>query len=92
MVFVVCTMKHHHDNDDEPLTFTVLAALTANVVRYLELAKEHHEETGNESDASDRKEERGASHSEAVAHGVKKIIAFEQRAAGINQRPGRKRN
>ena len=91
-------MKYAPANDNEPETFSPigLAALVIlnrlrNERTLLEFAKEHHEETGNESDASDRKEERGASHSEAVAHGVKKIIAFEQRAAGIDQRPTRKR-
>lgn len=79
----------HFDNDNEPDTFSPisLAALVIlnrlrNERTLLELAKEHHEDAGSESDRSDSKEQRGANHSEAVAHGVKKIIAFEQRARG----------
>ncbi|BBB99377.1 hypothetical protein [Bradyrhizobium elkanii] len=83
MVFIVLTMKkHQHDNDNHELSFITLGMAVSNVVRYLELAKEHHEDAGSESDASNGKEQRGANHSEAVAHGVKKIIAFEQRARG----------
>lgn len=88
-------MKYAPANDNEPETFSPigLAALVIlnrlrNERTLLEFAKERHEDAGNESDASDSEKKRGTSHSKAVAHGVKKIIAFEQRARG-NKRRGR---
>lgn len=43
------TMK----GDDEELTFISLAALTANVTRYLRLDKNEDKNTANKSDRSD---------------------------------------
>lgn len=77
------------DNDNEPDPFSAIGLQAALIVNKLRLQaqlanidKEHDEDAGSESDASNGKEQRGANHSEAVAHGVKKIIAFEQRARG----------
>ena len=91
-------MKHSHDNDNsDPFSAIGLqAALIVNKLRLqaqlVNFDKEHHENAGSHGDAGDSKKQRGANHSEAVTHGMKKIIAFEQRAAGIGQRTGRKRN
>lgn len=92
-------MKYAPANDNEPETFSPigLAALVIlnrlrNEQALLELAKEHHEHAGSESETSDSEKKRGADHAHAVTHGVNKIIAFEKRVSGVDQRPARKRS
>ena len=87
MVFDVFTMRQHDNDNFDPFSAIGLqAALIVNKLRLqtqlTKIAEEHHEDAGSDGDRGDSKEQRGANHSEAVADGVKKIIAFEQRARG----------
>lgn len=87
------------DNDNEPDPFSAIGLQAALIVNKLRLqaqlanfAEEHHEGATGQGDASSEKENTSADHREAVAHGVSKIIAFEKRASGVDQRPRRKRS
>ncbi|GEC56803.1 hypothetical protein CQ12_38155 [Bradyrhizobium jicamae] len=83
----------HFDNDNEKLSFTSLAALTANVVQYLQKKKIEDGETkpdASHSDKRDREEHleevnRRLSDGERRAYvreGVERIRRFEDRARG----------
>jgi len=71
-------MEGTHDNDDEPLSFVSLAALTANVVRYLELDKQKEDA----SERSDKDEKRANERLEFVNRRLRDLRRFEDRAGG----------
>jgi hypothetical protein len=61
-------MEGTHDNDDEPFSFVSLAALTANVFRYLETDKQKHEEGEREPASSSGDEQKRAEQLEYINH------------------------
>ena len=67
-------------NDDEPLSFISLAALTANVTRYLESNEKQNSEDTNGANRRERTEQ----HETYVAERLRKIESFERRANGDN--------
>lgn len=70
----VCMRKF--DNDDEPLPFVSIAALTANVLRYLKLDEQKPEDSDDKPKRSDEAQDH-------VADSVARIEQFELRARGI---------
>jgi len=83
----------HFDNDNEKLSFTSLAALTANVVRYLEKKKVEGGETNpdasndNNPDRRDHLEEVDGRLSDGdrrahIREGINRIHRFEDRFRG----------
>ena len=79
MVLDAITMKR--DNDNEPLSFVSLAALTANVVRYLEINKQK-EDANDERRSSDEEEKRALERIELVNRRLRDLQRFEDRARG----------
>jgi hypothetical protein len=70
-----------HNNEDE-LTFVKLAAVTANVVRWLMQVDEEKKE----SKTSNQDERRDTEHEKYVVARLREIRAFEDRARGIKKR------
>lgn len=77
--------------DNDQLPFVSLAALTANVLRYLEPHKKQNKETADERERGNAGEKNSDSHAEAVNHRLRELRAFERRAAGIQDGLGRQR-
>jgi len=79
------------DNEDEDeLTFVKLAAVTANVVRWLMKVDEEKKEqrqrnTGSGSEEKKQTEE----HTDYVDQRLRELAAFERRARGVKDRTGR---
>jgi len=78
-------MEGTHDNDNEELSFVSLAALTANVVRYLETDKQKEDAT-DKSSSSDEEEKRAIKRLEFVNRRLRDLQRFEDRAAGKRRR------
>ena len=74
-----------HDNDNEEFSFVSLAALTANVVRYLETDKQKEDAT-DKSSSSDEEEKRAIKRLEFVNRRLRDLQRFEDRAAGKRRR------
>ncbi len=75
------------DNDDEPLSFVLLAALTANVTRFLISNEKQDSENGDETSRREGAEQ----HEAYVAERLRNVEAFERRARGIENGALRKR-
>ena len=88
MVLSVRTMNADNDNRDP---FTPLAALTANVVRYLSLNEKQDEQGRGEQDAGRPEEKEREGESRDVLYRLREIERFERRADGRDA-PRRKRN
>ena len=80
-------MEGEHDNDNEELSFVSLAALTANVVRYLEPEKDQREQREREPDTGNRDEQKGRQHEEYVKDRLRELRAFESRYRLGKNRP-----
>ena len=78
-------MEGTHDNDNEEFSFVSLAALTANVVRYLETDKQKEDAT-DKSSSSDEEEKRAIKRLEFVNRRLRDLQRFEDRAAGKRRR------
>jgi hypothetical protein len=72
-------MEGTHDNDDEPLSFISLAALTANLVRYLGTDKQNDENTGKKRDPGDGPKDRVPDNAADIERRVADILAMENR-------------
>jgi hypothetical protein len=70
-----------HDNDNEPLSFVSLAALTANVTRYLRLG-EQKDDGSDERDAGKERDKKALEQREFVRLRLFEIQRFEDRARG----------
>jgi len=68
-----------NDNDNEPFSFVSLAALTANVVRYLEIEKK---ETAHHESSSNDEEKHALERLEFVNRRLRELERFEDRARG----------
>jgi hypothetical protein len=66
-----------HDNDDEPLTFIHIAALTANVTRYLGLNEKENEGSKGEPNPSDTDNKRADDQRRYVEQRLREIAAWE---------------
>jgi hypothetical protein len=76
-----------HDNDNDPISFLSLAALTANVTRFLfDQKKEEPNRDGGDAE----REQNPVGDRDYIDDSLRRIRAFERRAAGID-RPARKR-
>jgi hypothetical protein len=72
------------NNNEDELTFVKLAAVTANVVRWLiKVDEEKQEETGRDSNAGKTDEQRTEDESRYIQHRLKEIAAWEKRQKGI---------
>lgn len=72
-------------NDDEPLSFSSIAALTANVIQYLRLEKQKEDkQEQDESDTHRNEEQSDKAQSDYVAIRLRDIAAFERKARGKN--------
>jgi len=69
------------DNDNDEFSFVSLAALTANVTRYLRLDEQKDKE-GHERERSDEAEKRATERSEFVNRRLRELDRFEDRARG----------
>jgi hypothetical protein len=69
-----------HDNDNEPLSFVSLAALTANVTRYLGLNEK--KDAPSDDQRSSEEEKRAAERLEFVNTRLRELDRFEDRARG----------
>ena len=65
------------DNDD--FTFISLAALTANVLKYLETDKQQSEQRERDPDAGNGDEQKGGNNEEYIQDRLRQIRAFERR-------------
>jgi hypothetical protein len=70
-------------NDNEEFSFITLAAATANVVRYLDLAEKQNEEPGGDSDRRQRDKGQRAPDREYVEQRLRDIAAFERSYSGV---------
>jgi hypothetical protein len=74
------------DNENDELTFVKLAAVTANVVRWLMQVDENRkEDTGEDSKPSNQDERRDTEHEKYVATRCREIRAWEKRARGLKK-------
>ena len=71
------------EQDNEELSFISLAALTANVLRYLESDKQKQERTGDNAERGDADEKNSGADREYIERRLRDIAAFEKRAKGI---------
>lgn len=71
-----------HDNDNDELSFVSLAALTANVVRYLETDKQKNEPSDHETNPSEGAAECVNDHRAFVKRRLRDLERFEDRARG----------
>lgn len=69
----------HTMNDNEELSFISLAALTANVLQYLEIDKQQSEERERDPDAGNGDEQKGGNNEEYIQDRLRQIRAFERR-------------
>lgn len=77
----MCFKIHMVTNDDE-LSFTSLAALTANVVTYLELG-EQKKKDGERDAARDRTDEQNAEDQRAyIEQRLRELAAWERKISG----------
>jgi hypothetical protein len=72
----------HADNDNEPLSFTMLAALTANVTRYLNPDKQENENPSGKPDAGSADKKRSDDNRAYVDQRLKEITAWERKISG----------
>jgi hypothetical protein len=79
-----------HDNDNDLLPFISIAALTANVVRYLESDKQENERARDNTDSRDAENKKDGDTGRYIDHRLRELAAFERRARGEDA-PGRKR-
>jgi hypothetical protein len=71
-----------HDNDNEPLSFISLAAVTANVVRYLETDKQKDEQSKSDPAPSRGDDEKRAQELEYVEHRLRELRSWERKISG----------
>ena len=74
-------MEGTHDNENEEFSFVSLAALTANVTRYLGLT-EKKEGSSDESNAGKERDQKALDQREFVRLRLREIETFEERARG----------
>lgn len=72
-------MEGTHDNDDEELTFVSLAALTANVTRYLKLDKEEKNSRDNKPDPKETTEQAVIQQRAFVERRLRELADWERR-------------
>lgn len=76
MVFDVLTMKKPtHANDNETLSFLTLAAVTANVVRYLERTHQKHEDAERNAQGNSANDKEARKNSPDIEHSLNKRTA-----------------
>jgi hypothetical protein len=72
------------NNNEDELTFVKLAAVTANVVRWLmQVDEEKKEETGRDSNAGKTDEQRTEDERRYIETRLREIRAWEKRQKGI---------
>jgi len=74
------------DNDNDPLTFVHIAALTANVTRYLGLDEKPNEESKGDRNTPETDEQREADKRRYVEQRLRDTLVFEDRARGQKKR------
>ena len=73
-----------NDNNEDELTFVKLAAVTANVVRWLMKVDENkQEESAGNPDAGKKNEQSPEDHRRYVEQRVRETLAWEKRQKGI---------
>jgi hypothetical protein len=78
-------MEGTHDNDDVEFSFVSLAALTANVVRYLQTNEKKDEPSSDKPNTSERTTERVNERRAFVERRLRDLDRFEDRARGRKQ-------
>jgi hypothetical protein len=71
-----------NSNDNEELSFISLAAVTANVTRYLELTKDQQKESDRDTGRDTAEKEQSKDHCEAVDQRLRDLRSFERRVSG----------
>jgi len=71
-----------HDNENEPLSFVSLAALTANVTRYLRVDEKKNEESEREPAPSRGDEQKRAQELEYVERRLRELRSWERKISG----------
>ena len=71
-----------HDNDNAELSFVSLAALTANVTRYLQTDKQKNEQGERKPEPGKRDDDKGSEHRAYVEKRLRELAAFERRVSG----------
>jgi len=77
-------MEGTHDNDNDEFSFVSLAALTANVTRYLQTDKQDDEHSERDPASSGADEKKRAEEREYVEHRLKEIRSWERKISGRN--------
>lgn len=89
-------VKPANDNFDPFSAIGLQAALIVNKLRLqaqlLSIDEKQDEGGASNGETSDSEKKRGPDYGDAVAHGLKRIAAFERRASGIDNRSARKRS
>lgn len=71
-----------HDNDNDEFSFVSLAALTANVTRYLQMDEQKNEDGERDPTPSGADEKKRAEEREYIEHRLREIRAWERKISG----------
>lgn len=69
----------NYANDNEPSSFVSLAALTANVTRFLKLDEKKNEERDTEKDAGKTADKRADQSAASIERRIEIIVAMQNR-------------
>ena len=75
-------MEMDNDSDEEKLSFIHIAAVTANVVRFLKPQKKKDEESRCDNENRKADEEKAERHRRYVDARLKELRSFERRSRG----------